>query len=210
MADMIFHIAAKEKEMACKDINIWYSRIFCSVVKSIDADSDLPVPWFTCKIWRDLQWTAYVGQCQGNDKCLAFGLNLENTPTWTRVRPRLELPRFQEIISSLDAIEWRWQGRPRQKMKNPPFEGGCPYAIMPANEVNVREWLPDLDAILSGRRTWEGGNLHGRLIRPHMQLMRRVAPASMEQLPDTVAANMRMTMSLLQPVVLFLSDGRAK
>lgn len=194
--------------MAYRHIDVWYSRIFRGVVAGIDDESDLPVPWFTYNIWYDLQWTAYVGPCQGSDECLAFGLNLEKTPTWVRVRSRLATPRCQEVFSSLDDIEWRWHGRPRQKMPNPPFEGGGPYAVVPATEVNIQGWLPELDAILSGTRTWRGGNLHGGLIRPHMQLMRCIGPPSMEQCPDSVAANMRATMSALQPVVSLFTGGR--
>lgn len=194
--------------MAYRPIDIWYSRIFRRVVAGIDDESDLPVPWFTYNIWYDLQWTAYVGPCQTSDECLAFGLNLEKTPTWVKVHPRVAMQAFQDILSSLDNIEWRWHGRPRQKMRNPPFDGGGPYAVMPVREVNVHDWLPQLDSILDGSWTWRGGNLHGGLIRPHVQLMRCVGVASMEQSSDEVAASMRATMSALQPVVSFLTGGR--
>lgn len=194
--------------MTYNDVDVWYGRIFRTVVASVDDESDLPVPWFTYNIWRDLQWTAYVGPCQGHDQCLAFGLNLEKTPTWRLVQKRVESPEFKDIISSLHDIEWRWHGRPRQIMRNPPFEGGGPYAVRPTNQVSVDEWLQELYPILDGSRKWKGGSCHGGLIRPHLQLMRYIAPASIQQSANGVAIAMRATMFELKPVVSLLTGGR--
>jgi len=195
--------------MSYRDIDVWYSRIFRRVVTGIDDQSDLPVPWFTHNIWRDLQWTGYVGQCQDIQECLSFGLNLEKTKTWLIVSPRVADPRFQALLSSLENIEWRWHGRPIQHMNKPAFDGGGPYDVRPADEVNIEEWLRDLGDIIEGRRTWSGpGKLHGKLIRPHLQLMRRVGAASTDQDANDVEENMRRVMSDLRPMVSYLTGGR--
>lgn len=195
--------------MSYRDIDIWYSRIFREVVTGVDRESDLPVPWFTHNIWRDLQWTAYVGPCQGSTECLGFGLNLESTPTWRIVQGRVALPRFEQLLSSLVDIEWRWHARPRQIMKNPPFEHGGPYYTRPVAEVQVEGWLRELDDIIQCRRRWsDPGRLYDKPMRPQLQLMRCVGRASTDQDADGVVRNMQAVMRELHPMISYLTGGR--
>lgn len=54
----------------------YYKEAFTLEVGTPDVESDLPVPWFARNYRDKVQWSAYIGPCQGPGG-LAFGINDE-------------------------------------------------------------------------------------------------------------------------------------
>lgn len=177
------------------DISEWYRDILISAIGKLDSESSLPVPWFTRNIWHRLQWTSYIGECQKQDGSLVFGLNLEFTDTWRKIRPRLSTPLFKDMLARTDNAEWHWYGRPGYICRNP-------YMLhlsepIPVSDLDVDNWLIELDDILDHRRNWD----NGRYMRPQIQIMRVVGKASFDESADNVKKNIRRMISDTTPLI---------
>jgi hypothetical protein len=107
-------------------LNAWYCDIFIDMAGGIDSESNLPVPWFAKNIWHELQWSGYVGACQNRTNQLVFGLNLEFTATWRRIRPQFHTGTLERLFSSLSNTEWHWYGRPGYPCRNSDTMILCP------------------------------------------------------------------------------------
>ena len=158
------------------------------------GESDLPVPWFARNIWRRLQWSAYVGECQG-PKGLGFGLNLEFLPEWRAVRRRLTTENMRNRLEGLHHYEWHWQGRPGFLIKNPPVYPLAAHQLV--QEIDINAWLHELDEILRGEKKcpndWK--------MRPQLQIMQRVGNARIDENMRTVEDRIRQIITDMQPLI---------
>ncbi|NTU44918.1 MAG: hypothetical protein HGA99_05280 [Chlorobiaceae bacterium] len=136
---------------------------------TVEKRANATTPWFCKDIQRKkaLQWAGYLGECSRMNRTLAFGLNLEFTPAWRLVYPKLRsnLSELQSLLAGLDNAEWHWDGRPGFKVRNPPTERL--EEPKPPPQVDVFSWLNELDQILNQQKLWN----NGKRMRPQMQIM---------------------------------------
>lgn len=178
-----------------------YRDLFFSIMGRIDRQDPLPVPWFAYNFWDKLQWSAYVGDCDG-PRGLAFGINIEFTQTWKKIRPRLTEEALYSKLENLGNDEWHWHGRPGFLCKNPGIVDLYPRPFPRVSQVDITKWLGDLDAILDGQMTWAGGT---RPMRPQLQIMRRVGNYDFAEDMNTVQDNVRTAMKDMGRLMAYLS-----
>ncbi|MDO8589431.1 MAG: hypothetical protein Q7T82_20605 [Armatimonadota bacterium] len=171
-----------------------YRAAFATEVGYPDQESPLPVPWFAHNHWNKVQWAAYIGDCQGPG-ALAFGVNIEFLPVWRKIRPRLEVGRLKDVLEVIAEDLWNWQGRPGYICRNPGVE--TLYSPQPVADVDLAQWLGDLDEILHGNVKWHDG----RPMRPQLQVMRRVGNNSLSQDMHEVRGNIRQAMRDMSPLM---------
>jgi len=180
-----------------------FAAIAAEIVGEIDtiASDAMPFPWFCKDIFRqrDVQWAGYVGEIWQDKHALAFGINLEFTPAWRKVFPRIKgnLDYFSNYLQGFQNLEWHWMGRPGVIAKNPktsylsPNIGTC--------YVDYTKWLIELDNILEQRKMWSQ-NIR---MRPQIQIMRQIGlPAQLID-EDLIRQNIEQTVVDLQPFVNF-------
>lgn len=176
-----------------------YRHIFINEVGQPHRESDLPVPWFARNVWNKVQWAAYIGDCFGPG-ALAFGISIEFLPTWRKIRPRLVESVLEECLKPLANDEWHWEGRPGFLCRNPGVEPL--YSHQRVAEIDLSQWLRDLDEILHGQRRWQDG----RPMRPQLQIMRRVGNCGLSCNMTKVRGRIRDTIRDMHPLMNLLCN----
>jgi hypothetical protein len=168
-------------------------------IDEINPDAE-PNPWFSKDIFRkkDLQWAGYFGDIDGQPRAFAFGINLEFTPAWRRVFPKLKrhITVFSHLVSQLEGYEWHWMGRPGMIAKNPPIKY---FSRLRTSQVDFTGWITELENILDRKVMWSASVP----MRPQIQVMRNVG--SPDQLRDTsmFRQNIEKAVKDLRPLVAF-------
>jgi hypothetical protein len=156
-----------------------------------------PWPWFCRNIFRekDLQWTGSQGQ-----KALALGLNLEFTPAWRRIYPKIKNNPlyFSRLLGNCHNFEWHWKGRPGMIAKDPPTKYLTP--VIWVDQVDLTKWMSDIEDILDKRKMWSSKVP----MRPQLSIMRQVGAIS--QVFDSVILHqsIQKIVDELDPLIAFL------
>ena len=181
-----------------------FAAITTQLVGELDiiAHDAIPYPWFCKDIFRkrDLQWAGYVGEFSQQDYALVFGINLEFTPAWRKIYPKIKgnFEYFSDFLHQHKNFEWHWMARPGVIAKNPETRYLSPR--MWTFQPDLTEWLTELEDILDRKKMWS----QSIPIRPQIQIMRYIG------LPDQLAddslirQNIQQTMLDLEPLVYFL------
>lgn len=169
---------------------------------AIIAPDAFPNPWFCKDIFRkrDLQWAGYIGDFSTEKEALVFGINLEFTPAWRKVYPKIkaDFGYFSDFLRRYKNLEWHWMARPGVIAKNPEIRFLAPKTW--TFQVNPAEWLVELEDILEKRKMWSS-NVP---MRPQIQIMRRVGlPIQLTDKP-LIKKNIHQTVLDLKPLVDFL------
>lgn len=180
-----------------------YRKVFMEEMGQLYKESNQPVTWFAHNYWDKLQWAAYIGECQGFN-ALACGINLEFRPAWRKVHPRLSVNAIAPLLEVLGEDEWHWLGRPGFLCRNPGIVNLYDTRLK-VKQIDLSKWLYDLKDIMDNRVTWENGP---KLMRPQLQIMRRVGDSSLTQDMEEVRHNIRVAMRDMKPVMdLFSGKG---
>ena len=180
-----------------------FAAITAQVVGDLEIRPDAePNPWFCKDIFRkrDLQWAGYIGDISLQTNALVFGINLEFTPAWRKVYPKIKknFSFFSEFLGKYRNFEWHWMARPGVIAKNPEIK----YLSPPTwtFKVELKEWLSELEDILEKKKMWSSSIP----IRPQIQIVRCVGLPM--QLSDTVLIthNIEQTVLDLQLLVDFI------
>jgi len=181
-----------------------FKEITSQVIGEIDlyTPNAEPNPWFCKNINRknDLQWAGYLGQIGSERKALAFGLNLEFTPAWRRVLPKIksDFQYFSQLLSQYANYEWHWWGRPGVVAKNPKVRVLATATW--TNQVDLTSWLSDLEDILEKRKKWS----LDVPMRPQIQVMRQVSLLNQIMDSTIIGQNIKQIEQELKPLVNFL------
>ena len=181
-----------------------FAAITSQVIGDLDtiASDAEPNPWFSKNIYRkrDLQWAGYLGPIGSVEKALAFGINLEFTPAWRRVYPKIKdnLQYFSQLLSRYPNYEWHWWGRPGTIAKNPKVKWLT--AAMLTNQVDLTTWVSELEDILERRKMWSSN----APMRPQIQVMRQVGLPSQLVESAYIRQNIHQVVHDLEPLVEFL------
>lgn len=181
-----------------------YAELAAQVIGDLDiiAPDANPNPWFCKDIYRkrDLQWAGYIGDFSKQTKALVFGINLEFTPAWRRIFPKIEanLSTFSEFLTRHKNFEWHWMGRPGMIAKDPGIR------FMDEKkwtwQVDFSAWLTELENILNGNTKWS----ETIPMRPQMQIMRCVGLPGQLSDKNLIKQNILQTTLDLQPLVEFM------
>ena len=181
-----------------------YAAIAAQVVGELDviAHNAKPNPWFCKDIFRkrDIQWAGYIGDISAQEQALVFGINLEFTPAWRKVYPKIKgnFEYFSEFLSQYTNLEWHWMARPGVIAKNPEIRFLSPN--MWTFQVDMTKWLRELEDILDRKKMWSATVP----IRPQIQIMRYIGlPIQLSDVP-LIKQNVQQTALDLQPLVNFL------
>lgn len=180
-----------------------FARIADQVVGKMDVINVAaePYPWFCKDIFRkrDLQWAGYIGHVNDQENALAFGVNLEFTPAWRRVFPKLKhnIETFSMLLCRHKGYDWRWMGRPGVIAKNPPVRFLSP--IVPTEQIDITKWVRELEDILDRKVMWSVR----APMRPQIQVMRKVGSIDEINEISAVHHNIKQTVNDLKPLVAF-------
>ena len=181
-----------------------FAGIAVEIVGELDtiAQDAKPNPWFCKDIFRkrDLQWAGYVGDFSKQEHALVFGINLEFTPAWRRVYPKIKENSgfLSDFLRRYKNFEWHWMARPGIIAKNPEIRYLSPR--MWTYRVDMTEWLDELEEILERKKMWSTSVP----MRPQVQIVRHVGLPN--QLIDVslIRQNIHQTVIDLQALVDFL------
>ena len=134
-----------------------FADITAQVIGELDtiAPDAIPNPWFCKDIFRkrDLQWAGYVGDISEQENALVFGINLEFTPAWRKIYPKIKggLEYFSQFLRRYKNFEWHWMERPGVIAKNPEIRY---RSRMWTFQVDLAQWLVELEEILDRKKMW--------------------------------------------------------
>ena len=181
-----------------------YTAITARVVGELDAINPdaIPNPWFCKDIFRkrDFQWAGYIGDFSQQEQALVFGINLEFIPAWRKVYPKISgnLGNFSDFLQRYKNLEWHWMARPGGRTRNPEIRYLSPQ--MWTFQVDVNQWVGDLEQILYQKKMWSAS----MPIRPQIQIMRHIGLPIQLTDKSLIKQNIQQTVSDLQPLVDFL------
>ncbi len=181
-----------------------YAAIAVQVVGKMDviAHNATPNPWFCKDIFRkrDLQWAGYIGKISNQEQALVFGINLEFTPAWRRIFPKIKgnIEYFSGLLGKYKNLEWHWMARPGVIAKDPEIRFLSPN--MWTFQVDLTKWLSELEDILEKKKMLSASVP----IRPQIQIMRYIGlPIQLSDVP-LIKQNVQQTALDLQRFVDFL------
>lgn len=178
-----------------------YAGIAAEIIGVVDpiVPDAIPNPWFSKAIFRkrDLQWAGYIGDFSKQEHALVFGINLEFIPAWRKVYPKIKvnIDFISKFLRRYKNFEWHWMARPGIIARNPEIRYLSPR--MWTYQVDMTEWLNELEDILEQKKTWP----NSVPIRPQIQIMRHIGLPY--QLTDVslIKQNIQQTVIDLQPLV---------
>jgi hypothetical protein len=169
----------------------------------VNPDAD-PHPWFCKNIYRkkDLQWAGYIGPFSEQKTALVFGVNLEFTPAWRKAYPKIKSnqSRFSELLKMHKNYLWHWWGRPGMITRNPEVRPLSPPIW--TNQVDVQEWIGELEDILDRKKMWS----ESIPMRPQIQIMRIVGLPNQLNGSDLILTEIQQTVLDLQPLVMLIGQ----
>jgi hypothetical protein len=161
-----------------------------------------PYPWICKDINRkdDIQWAGYFGPIFNESRALVFGFNLEFTPSWKRIFPKLcrETDTFSAMLKAVPGYEWHWWGRPAIIRRNPKVRVLSAPTLTERVDVNL--WMTELEDILEKRKGWSTSVA----MRPQIQIVQQVALSSQSSTLSSLSAGIQKIILDLKPIALFL------
>lgn len=180
-----------------------YRDIFSEMAGLPDKERYSCVPWFAKNIYppKRYQWAGYIGDCQGPN-ALAFGFNLEFRPEWQTASRSLTAHRLAEVLAPLADDELHWYGKPGFPYRNPPHLALPPMpGEQTVEQADLELLMWQLNKILDDKILWSARGL----MRPQIQVMRRIGDAMAGQDMDIVEKRIREAIVDMRPLVSLMT-----